>query len=65
MSTTVLESLQNAQINIETVGNMGANRSPIYKMAVEQLKNGIKALENGMKPDDVIQEEFQGEVNTG
>lgn len=64
MSTTVLEALQNAQINFETIGRMGANRHPIFMMALEQLSNGIKALNNGMSIDDLIQEEAFSEVKT-
>lgn len=65
MSTTVLDALQNAQINFETVGRMtGGNRNPIFGIAMEQLNNAIAAIENGKSPDDVIQENMFGEVNT-
>jgi hypothetical protein len=65
MSTTVLEALQNAELNFKNVGRMGAKNNPIYMMAMEQLKNAIKALENGKKPDEVIQENMFAEVDTG
>jgi hypothetical protein len=65
MSTTVLEALQNAELNFKNVGRMGAKNNPIYMMAMEQLKNAIEALENGRKPDDVIQENMFADVDTG
>lgn len=65
MTTTVLDALENAKINFETVGHMGAARHPIYAIAMTQLTNAIKALENGIAPDAVIQENMFGEVNTG
>lgn len=55
MSTTVLDALENAKINFENARTMGAIGKPIYDMAVEQLSNAIKALENGMGADDIIQ----------
>ena len=63
MKTTVLESLQNAQANFETVKRMGVN-VPIYDLALEQLKNGVEALEDNMGPDDIIQETAFGETKT-
>ena len=65
MSTTVLEALQNAELNFKTVGRMGAKNNPIYMVAMEQLKNAIEALENGKKPDEVIQENMFADVDTG
>lgn len=65
MSTTVLEALQNAKVNFETVGRMGGNFNPIYLIAIEQLNNGIEALENGKGADDIIQEAMLGDVDTG
>lgn len=64
MSTTVLEALQNAQVNFETVGKMGAGNHPIFVIAMDQLGNAITALENEMKPDDLLQEHPFGEVKT-
>lgn len=64
MSTTALEALQNAQINFETLGNMGLKSNPFFVIAKNQLDNGIEALENGMKPDDIIQEGMGGDVKT-
>ena len=63
MSTTVLEALQNAKINFETI-KMMLPAHPIYDMALEQLSNGLKALENDMSPNDVIQENMFDDVNT-
>lgn len=65
MMTTILEALQNAQCNFETVARLGCgSNNPIYTIAMDQLKNAIEALENGMKPDDVIQENLLGDVKT-
>ena len=63
MSTTVLEALQNAQCNIETITRMGP-KNPILMMALEQLKNGVEALENDFGPHDVIQENIASDVKT-
>ena len=65
MSTTVLEALQNAQINFVTVGKFGAKSNPIFLIAMEQLNNAIAALENDKGPNDTIQEHMFGEVDTG
>ncbi|WP_133719034.1 hypothetical protein [Methylocaldum gracile] len=65
MSTTVLDALQNAQINFETIGKMGAKNNPIFMIAMNQLKNAITALENDKGPDDVIQDHMFGDVDTG
>lgn len=62
--TTVIDSLLNAQTNFDTVGRMGAGRHPLFSIASNQLKNAIEALENGMKPDDVLQEGMFEEVKT-
>jgi len=61
MSTTVLDALENAKINFETAKVMPA----IFPIAMEQLENAIKALENGKGADDVIQEHMFADVNTG
>ena len=63
MSITVLEVLQNAQCNFETMGKMGAKNNPIYGLAMGQLKNAIKALENGRDAEFVIQESMVDEVH--
>jgi hypothetical protein len=66
MPTTVLDALMNAQINFETSSAMqGAMRNAIHGLAMEQLKNGIEALENGMTPYDEIQEHIGAPINTG
>lgn len=66
MSTTVIEALENAKMNFETIGTMsGLSGHPIYMMALEQLKNGVESLENGLSPDDVIQENMMAPVDTG
>jgi hypothetical protein len=62
MSTTVLEALQNAQINFDNLGRMGLKENPIYFIASEQLKNAIEALLNGKGIDFVIQENMFGEI---
>lgn len=63
MSTTVLEALQNAQINFGTLGKMGAKNSPFFVIAMEQLNNSITALENGKSPNDIIQENMFEDLN--
>ena len=63
MSTTVLEALQNVQCNIETITRVGPNNL-ILILALEQLKNGVEALENGLGPHDVIQENIASDVKT-
>jgi hypothetical protein len=62
--TTVLEALQNAQINLTTVGSAGANRHPIFAVAMGQLSNAIEALENGCGPEHVLQDGLGADVNT-
>ena len=64
MSTTVIEALENAKVNFETAQNMGRAGSPIFMLAMEQLLNAIEALENDLKPNDVIQESMGAEVVT-
>ena len=63
MRTTVLDALHNAQINFETIGEMGAKNNPIFMIAMGQLENAIAALENGKQPDDVIQEHIGADVD--
>lgn len=65
MSTTVLEALQNAQINFETLGNSGLKANGIFLIAKGQLDNAIEALENGKELDDVLQEHLGAAVDTG
>ena len=62
MSTPVLNALQNAKANLETLGRLGASSIPIFTIVYEQLKNGVTALENGMRPDDIIQNNLVSEV---
>ena len=52
MSTTVIETLENARANFKTAEWVPA----LFPLAMEQLENAIEALENGRGPDDVIQE---------
>lgn len=61
MSTTVIEALENAKMNIET----GKQLPAILPLAAEQLNNAIKALKNGKGINDVIQESVFDEVDTG
>lgn len=57
MSTTVIEALENSKCNIETLlTSFGINNNMLAKMALEQLQNGIDALENGFDCDDIITE---------
>ena len=64
--TTVIDALLNAQCNLATLGGMmGSDEHPLLQIARRQLANGIKALENGMAPNDVLQEHLFCEVNTG
>lgn len=56
MATTVLEALMNAKTNFETLGRAGLEQHPIYLIAIEQLCNGIKALENGKLRQEIIQD---------
>ena len=64
MSTSVIDALRNAQCNFETIGKFGFSQNAIFIIAMEQLNNGITALENGMMADDIIQENVMSEVNT-
>lgn len=52
MSVTVLEILLNAKINFET----SRKHRAVFDLAMEQLENGIKALENGKGVDHVMEE---------
>ena len=65
MSTTVLDALQNAQINFEIIGKMGAKGSPIFIIAMGQLTNAIATMKNGQEADDVIQEHLGAAVDVG
>lgn len=60
MSTTVREALMNAQINLSNADNF-ASPYPMMMIAKDQLDNAMKALENGMDLDDVIQESMLDE----
>lgn len=66
MSTTALEAIQCAQINFNNVANLNPSleNHPMWKIAMDQLGNGIDAMENGNDPDHVIQESMGSEVNT-
>ena len=65
MSTTALEALRNAQINFQTIGNLGARNNPIFMIAFSQLTNAIAALENGKEAHDVIQDGLGADVDVG
>lgn len=65
MSTTVLEALQNAQLNFETLGNSGLKTNGIFLIAKDQLDNAIEALEAGKAADYVLQEHLGATVDTG
>ena len=53
MSTTVLEALENGLYNL---------LQGIPELGIEQLSNGITALKNGMRPEDVMQEHLDAPV---
>jgi len=57
MSTTVLEALQNAKVNFENLGSMAGflKTHPLYMIGMEQLKNGVEALEEGKESNFVLQ----------
>jgi hypothetical protein len=57
--TTVLEALQNAQINLTTVSETGAVDNPLFEVARQQLANVIKALEDGYQPHEVLHNHMQ------
>lgn len=65
MSTTVLEALQNAQVNFEYLGKTYpmVMRELSYSIGTGQLKNAIEALENGKPADFVIQDQMFGDIN--
>lgn len=63
MSTTVLEALQNAQANLDTLGFMGLSGNPIFTLVREQLANGIEALESGKAPDFILQDSMFADIN--
>ena len=60
MTTTVLEALQNAQHNLETIGNivsmshMGSSVVTMLIITRSQLANAIEALENGQLANDQL-----------
>lgn len=60
--TTILDALRNAEYNFATVGKL--SQHPIWMVAMTQLGNAIRALENGHSPNDVLQEHMFGDVNT-
>lgn len=53
---TVLDALENGFINLAT----GA-----AELGVEQLANGITALKNGKRPQDVIQDNLDADLDLG
>jgi hypothetical protein len=65
MSTSVYDALLNAQINLENCECMLPGfKNPIYQIAKNQLDNALKAIDNGMSLEDIIQEEMGGEIKT-
>ena len=63
MSTTVLEALENAQVNFETLGRMGAASNPIYMIAMDQLNNAIEAIQADKGLDFVLQDNMFADIN--
>lgn len=53
--TTILEALENSEMNFETLGRMGMAQNPIYQIAMSQLKNSIEALEQGKAANDILE----------
>ena len=56
MAITVLEALENALYNFETLGRQHNLPAPLFPVARSQLKNAIRALENGASADDPMPE---------
>jgi len=52
----------NARINFQNAGRMGCNHNPIFLMAMDQLNNGIAAIENGKTLNYIIQENVADDV---
>ncbi len=48
--TTILEALQNAQMNLETCEKMGMGKDIVFAIAKNQLDNAIRSLD---KDEDV------------
>lgn len=65
MSTTVLDALMNAQINLQNLAKQAfIDKHPFFVIGMDQLGNAIEALENGMSPHDTLQESLFSEVKT-
>ena len=58
MAVSIFEVFMNAQMNLETFAqmNMAAAKNPLFLLGMEQLKNGIAALESGQGADDTYSE---------
>ncbi len=57
-SNTVLDTLNDAKINLETMNRMsgyGDYRNPLFDSALEQLSNAITAIEYGLSAHDSIE----------
>ena len=54
MSLSILDVLLNAQVNFGNVVRFNpiVAKDPMFRIAMDQLTNGIDALENGQSPDD-------------
>lgn len=52
MSVTILEALQNANMNLDNVKRMGIRVLPLAK---EQLNNAVTLLEKGYSLDDEVE----------
>lgn len=60
MSVTILEALQNAELNVDNVSVIGFSILPIAK---QQLHNAVTLLEKGHGIEDMIEpllEQFRG-----
>lgn len=67
MATTVLGALKNAKSNLDALSDTRLTSLGLLNLTIacDQLYNAIAALQNGLNPDDVIQEHMLGPVNTG
>ncbi len=52
MSVTILEALQNAEINLENVKKLGTS---ILPLAQQQLHNAVTLLEKGYTTDEEVE----------
>ncbi len=57
MSVTVLDALENAEMNFANLAAQQRHRENLlYMIAMSQLKNAIAALDKGLSPYDILPE---------